>query len=217
MVTGFLGSGKSTFLRNFHFFFPPKAHCRWNRGETGLSLGIPSAPCRETRNTAVVINERGRFLLEGEKKKKFDPYKPDRGETTEEDENYFFRSDPASIFSQENSLYKIVNQLIRENYERIIVETSGLIQPALLNRLVRTLVKLNQRTICYRGMICIIDTLRFLKLFSTAVPVYEQAAYADSFVLSKTDLAEREEVEKIKKLLKTLRPMAPIFLGEWPA
>jgi G3E family GTPase len=46
--------------------------------------------------------------------------------------------------------------------------------------------------------------------------VYEQAAYADAFVLSKIDLAEKEDVEKIKKLLGTLRPGAPIFSGEWP-
>jgi predicted ABC-type ATPase len=82
LVTGFLGSGKSTFLKNFNFFSFQKAHCRWNRDETGVSREMTRP---KTRNTAVVIHDRGQFLLKAEKKKTVDPYQPDRGETAEED------------------------------------------------------------------------------------------------------------------------------------
>ncbi|MDR2494913.1 MAG: hypothetical protein LBD24_06805, partial [Spirochaetaceae bacterium] len=96
----------------------------------------------------------------------------------------------------------------------ILAETAGFTPPALLRELVVCAEARGRGRLRFRGMICVIDTLRFLKLFAAAVSLYEQAASADCFVLSKAALAEPEHIQDIQEILGTIRPLAPVFLLE---
>jgi G3E family GTPase len=206
LITGFLGSGKTTFLENLSLPEPPPPKGK-HRGE----------------GTAVVINEQGRFSLCRSVKHFFSPCtKKHRFSYIPDTHNFIpdiLAEYPMAIreLSQMGpSLMKIMGPLT-SRYDRILVETSGLAPAALIHKMIEAAETQSGSRLKCQGSICIIDALRFLKLFSTVIPLYEQAASADFFVLSKTDLAEKKEVNKIMALLKTIRPAAPILIREDPS
>ncbi|MDR2485293.1 MAG: hypothetical protein LBD55_07855 [Treponema sp.] len=168
LITGFLGSGKTTFLY----------------------AGLETI---EQSRIALICNEQGRFRIKSS--------------------GSFHRFNRSAMGS---SLLKIIDRLLVYGYDYILVETSGFAQPMLLTQLAGKAEKRSRGKLRFRGMICVIDTLRFLKLFAAAVSLHEQAAYADCFVLSKTDLAEPENIQKIKNILKVIRPAAPVFICKKP-
>ncbi|MDR2536587.1 MAG: hypothetical protein LBD29_11220 [Treponema sp.] len=163
LITGFLSSGKTTFLQE---------------GIEGL----------EQSNAAIVINEQGQFKA-----------------------SVGFCNQSSVMGS---SFLTTIDSMLGRHYDYILAETSGLAQPWVLNQLVNDAEQRNLGKLRFRGMICVIDGLRFLKLFSSVVSMYEQAAYADCFVLTKTDLANSEDLIRIKNILRMIRPMAPVFIRE---
>ncbi|MDR1302728.1 MAG: hypothetical protein LBK43_09715 [Treponema sp.] len=166
LVTGFLGSGKTTFLHE-------------------------DIKDTEGKKKVTLLNERGQFQV-----KPADAF-PDSGQ-----------------LSMGSCLLKTINSLLVYGYDYIFVETSGFAQPAVLHQLVTHAAARSHGRLRFRGMICIIDTLRFLKLVATVASLYEQAVYADCFVLSKSELAEPKDLEKIQQTLKEIRPHAPIFIRD---
>jgi Ni2+-binding GTPase involved in maturation of urease and hydrogenase len=164
LVTGFLGSGKTTFLHE-------------------------DIKDTEDKKKVTMLNERGQFQVKSA------------------------GAFPDSYrLSMGSCLLKTINSLLAYRYDYIFVETSGLAQPSVLYQLVTNAAVRSSGRLRFRGMICVIDALRFLKLVSTVASLYEQVVYADCFVLSKSDLAEQKELEKIHQTLQVIRPQAPIFI-----
>jgi G3E family GTPase len=167
VVTGFFGSGKTTFLQE-------------------------DLKDREGLKRVTVFNDQGQFQV-----------------------------NPAGSFSGSyrlsmgSSFLQTIQNLLA--YDYILVETSGLAQASVLHRLGTTAEARSDGRLQFRGMICVIDTLRFLKLISTVASLYEQVIYADCFVLSKIDLAEKKDLPRIQAALKAIRPQAPIFIRDNPA
>jgi G3E family GTPase len=142
----------------------------------------------EEAHAAVVINDHGRFKI------------PSGAHSL------------LNYSGMEGLFLRTLDTLLAHNYRYILTETPGLTQPWVLNHLVNNVERRCNGALRFRGMICIIDALRFLKLFSTVVSLYEQASYADCFVLTKSPLAEPEDVQRIKNILRMIRPSAPVFI-----
>ncbi|MDR1956252.1 MAG: hypothetical protein LBQ30_05295 [Treponema sp.] len=121
-------------------------------------------------------------------------------------------SPPSYQLSMGSSLLKTIHSLY--GYDYIFVETAGLAQPSVLYQLVTNAETHSHGRLRFLGMICVIDTLRFLKLVSTVASLYEQVVYADCFVLSKIDLAGKKDLQKIQDTLSLIRPQAPIFIQD---
>ncbi|MDR1029505.1 MAG: hypothetical protein LBL76_01375 [Treponema sp.] len=168
LVTGFLGSGKTTFLHE-------------------------DIKDTEAQKKVTLLNERGQFQV-----KPSDAF-PD-----------------SYKLSMGSCLLKTINSLLVYGYDYIFVETSGFAQASVLHQLVTHAAARSHGRLRFRGMICIIDALRFLKLVATVASLYEQVIYADCFVLSKSDLAEQQDLEKIQETLQVMRPQAPIFIRDRP-
>ncbi|MDR2797377.1 MAG: hypothetical protein LBB80_03450 [Treponema sp.] len=166
VVTGFFGSGKTTFLQE-------------------------DIKDREGLKRVTVFNEQGQFQVK-----------------------------PAGSFpgflSMGSCFLKTIHSLLAYGYDYILVETSGLAEPSVLKQLVISAEARSSGRLQFRGMICVIDTLRFLKLISTMTSLYEQVIYADCFVLSKIDLAEEKDLHRIQTTLKAMRPQVPIFIRDRP-
>ncbi|MDR0722823.1 MAG: hypothetical protein LBF75_08575 [Treponema sp.] len=168
VVTGFFGSGKTTFLQE-------------------------DLKDREGLKRVTVFNEQGQFQVKTA--------------------GSFPGSYPLSMGS---SFLQTIHSLLAYGYDYILVEASGLAQPAVLNQLITNAEAQSGGRLQFRGMICVIDTLRFLKLISTVMLLYEQVSYADCFVLSKIDLAETTDLHTIQTTLKVMRPHVPIFIRDRP-
>jgi len=110
----------------------------------------------------------------------------------------------ASFLSAMESLSKL-------DLEYIFVETSGLAKPSTLGEVVREAETRCPDGVAYAGSICVVDATRFLALRSVATVIDEQVAFADRFVITKTESAGAATVQTVRETLAGIRPGAPII------
>jgi len=95
--------------------------------------------------------------------------------------------------------------------EYLLVETSGLAHPETLNPVLQAIDDQVGDRVEYRGMICVIDSVDFPDLVQVLKPVEEQVIRSDVILINKTDLVDRESVEKIEALVKDMHPGSTLY------
>mgnify|MGYP000309578950 CR=1 FL=1 len=110
------------------------------------------------------------------------------------------------------SFLNTLKSLLALDVAAIFVETSGLAKPYTLRELVEEAEKRTNGLVKFKGMVCVIDAVRFLKLRSVVKALDEQVFYSDRFILTKADLVEAETVERIIRVLKELKPNGEITI-----
>ena len=178
LITGFLGAGKTTFLRRFLHLFP---------GE----------------NLRLIINEFGAQGVDGELLSDL------RATLREISGGSVFCACRLDQFEKEL-------MACRED-ETILVEASGLSDPTGVRQLLGQTERFPQ--IEYMGGICLVDAVRFPKVYATARSCVRQLAASDMVLLNKVDRATPEQLEATRSLILGQRPEIPIIetsYGEIP-
>ena len=97
-------------------------------------------------------------------------------------------------------------------FERIVIETTGLADPAPILQTLMTDPVITAR-LRLDGVIAVIDAATGLKTLERHAEAAKQAAIADRLLLSKIDLASKTAIAKLKQRLQQLNPAAPILLA----
>ena len=169
LITGFLGAGKTTFLRRF-------------------------LPLFSGEKIRLIINEFGEAGVDGSLLKELSP-------VLEEISG-------GSVFCacRLDQFEKALSQCGRD--ETILVEASGLSDPTGVRRLFAKTIRFPHIT--YMGGICLVDAVRFPKVYATARSSVRQLAASDVVVLNKIDKASPEQLEKTRGLILGQRPDIPV-------
>jgi len=95
-------------------------------------------------------------------------------------------------------------------FRRVVIETTGLADPASILHAVMTHPYLVQR---YRldGVVTLVDAVNGGATLDQHREAVKQAAIADRIALSKTDLAASEAIAALRARLKRLNPAAPVL------
>jgi len=95
-------------------------------------------------------------------------------------------------------------------FRRVVIETTGLADPAAVLHAVMTHPYLVQR---YRldGVVTLVDAVNGRATLDEHREAVKQAAIADRLVLAKTDLAGAEDVAALRARLAALNPAAPVL------
>jgi G3E family GTPase len=95
-------------------------------------------------------------------------------------------------------------------FRRVVIETTGLADPAAVLHAVMTHPYLVQR---YRldGVVTLVDAVNANATLDEHREAVKQAAIADRLVLAKTDLAGAEDVAALRARLAALNPAAPVL------
>lgn len=167
LITGFLGAGKTTFLKQFVRIF---SYSRMH----------------------IIVNEFGKEGVDGELIREL-------GITLDEINN-------GSIFCacRLDKFEEVLQKALKESPEVIIVEASGLSDPTNVKKILNQTDKF--QNVEYKGCICLVDAMQFLKVYETAVVVKKQLNVSDLILLNKVDLATEEQAEKVRRVLKMHRP-----------
>ena len=98
----------------------------------------------------------------------------------------------------------------RCNFRRVLLETTGLADPAPV---LHTVMSHPYLLLRYRldGVVTVVDAVNGETTLDTHVEAVKQAAVADRIVLAKTDLADATQRERILARLRALNPAAPIL------
>ncbi|MGN0999814.1 MAG: CobW family GTP-binding protein [Faecousia sp.] len=170
LITGFLGAGKTTFLRQFLSLFP-------------------------SEKIRLIINEFGQEGIDG---------------TLLSDLDAVMREiSGGSVFCacRMDQFETALQQCGTE--DTILVEASGLSDPTGVRRLFAQTDRFPH--IQYMGAVCLVDAVRFPKVYATARSAVRQLAASDVVLLNKADRATARQLAHTRELIRGQRPDIPIL------
>ena len=173
LITGFLGSGKTTFLHKLVRLFPD-------------------------RRLAIVVNEFGKVGVDGVLLSDL------KAELIEINNGSIFCSCRLEQF--EEGIASLLT--LDEPPELIFVEASGLSDPTAVRSILTQSVKF--ASLDYAGAICLIDAVRFQKVYQTARVCRMQLAVADLVLINKCDLAAPQQLAEIRDAAEAQKPGRPV-------
>ena len=172
LVTGFLGAGKTTFLKNFISLFADQ-------------------------RIQLIINEFGQEGVDGALLSDL------RAHLDEIAGGSVFCSCRLDQFE------KVLRQSADIDADVILVEASGLSDPTGVRKLFSQTDRFPN--IDYCGALCLVDAVRFPKLYATARTCVKQIAASDVAVVNKTDIATPDQLDKTLSLIRGQRPQMPVI------
>jgi len=172
LITGFLGAGKTTFLKNFITLF------------TGKRIQLIVNEFGREGVDGTLLSELGAFLQEISGGSVFCSCRLDQFET-------------------------VLRRSADLNADVILVEASGLSDPTGVRRLFSQTDRFPH--IEYQGAVCLIDAVRFPKIYATARSCVKQLAASDIAVVNKVDAATPEQLSATLELIMGQRPEMPIL------
>lgn len=172
LITGFLGAGKTTFLKTFIRLF------------AGQKIQL-------------IVNEFGKEGVDG-------ALLSDLGA-------YLQEISGGSVFCscRLDQFEKVLRESAEIDADVILVEASGLSDPTGVRRLFSQTDRFAH--IEYMGGVCLIDAVRFPKLYATARTCVKQLASSDVAVVNKIDRASEEQLAQTLSLVRGQRPDMPII------
>ncbi|MEO1330110.1 MAG: GTP-binding protein [Pseudomonadota bacterium] len=170
-------------------------------GKTTLLNRILSDP--EFRDTAVVVNEFGEIAV-------------DHDLIATADESLLATTSGCLCCTVQGDVRDTVRMLLDRRsagetpaFERLVIETTGLADPAPVVQTLMTDPDLLART-AFNGVVTLVDALHGDAALDRFPEARRQAAIADLILLSKTDLAEDPaSIRDVERLLQRLQALAP--------
>lgn len=102
--------------------------------------------------------------------------------------------------------------ILEQKPDLIFVEASGLSDPTAVKSILGREV---YRELEYAGAICLVDGVRFHKVYQTARVCRMQLAISDMILINKADKATREQMDAITTVVKAQRPGRPVHETEF--
>lgn len=167
LITGFLGAGKTTFLKRFIRLFAG-------------------------RKMQLIVNEFGNEGVDGSLLAALGAY--------------LNEISGGSVFCscRMDQFEKVLRQSASIHPDVILVEASGLSDPTGVRKLFAQTDRFPD--IQYQGAICLVDAVRFPKLYSTARTCVKQLAAGDVIVVNKVDRASDAQRAQTLALIRGQRP-----------
>jgi G3E family GTPase len=127
------------------------------------------------------------------------------------DEEVFEMNNGCVCCTVRGDLIRVLSGLMKrkDNYDAIIVETTGLADPGpvaqtfFMDEDVQARTRLDSVT-------TLVDAKHVMQRLDDSHEAREQVAFADQIILNKTDLVDEAELAKVEARLRNLNPLAPI-------
>lgn len=169
LITGFLGSGKTTFLNN------QLAH--------------------SNKRVGVLMNEFGKISMDTL--------------AIETDDVDLLELKNGSIFCAclKDQFISGLAELVKRSLDIIYIEGSGLADPSDMGKVMEVLSKeVDSQDFEFKGTICLVDGLFFRRIFGKMISVGKQIVHSHHVLINKTDLIDKEELDKIITTIKGINP-----------
>lgn len=98
---------------------------------------------------------------------------------------------------------------VEADTDLVLVEASGLSDPTGVRRLFADQNRFPN--IEYAGAVCMVDAVRFPKVYAKSRACLRQVSASDIALINKTDLASRQQLEKTRELIRGHRPDMPVL------
>lgn len=121
--------------------------------------------------------------------------------------------DNGSIFCscRSDQFLEGLKELAKFNLDILFVESSGISDPAPMERNLKVLSKLIGNVYQYEGNICVIDSINIRDSLQVLESVRRQIEYSNIILLNKMDLISSEEGNSLKKMIGKINPHVNII------
>lgn len=99
--------------------------------------------------------------------------------------------------------------ILEQKPDLIFVEASGLSDPTAIRGILQ---REAYSELEYAGAICLVDAVRFHKVYETARVCRMQLAISDLVLINKADLADTAQIDAIMEVVKGQKPERPVFV-----
>ena len=164
-------------------------------GKTTLLNRILSEP--HGRRYAVVVNEFGEIGI-------------DNHLVVNADEEVFEMNNGCICCTVRGDLIRIIGGLMkRKDFDGIIVETTGLADPAPVAQTFFVDDEVRERA-ALDGIVTVVDAKHILRRLEDSHEAEEQVAFADLILLNKTDLVDEATLDVVEARIRAMNPFAVI-------
>jgi G3E family GTPase len=154
------------------------------------------------RRYAIIVNEFGEIGI-------------DNDLILNTDEELFEMNNGCICCTVRGDLIRTLHGLLakRDNFDAIIVETTGLADPGPVAQTFFVDQSLQAKTFL-DSVTTVVDAKHILLRLADSREAVEQIAFADQIVLNKTELVSEQELRGIEARLKKINPLAPIHRAQ---
>ncbi len=167
-------------------------------GKTTLLSGLLTSTFFQNKKVALLINDFGALPVDATLIPKGD--------------HYIAKINKGNIFCVcvKTDLLKSFEYIVSEiNPDYLLIEATGVAEPSDFSSLLQTDFLKEKFETC--STVCVVDALNFPKLSKILTALSVQVRVADSVIINKTDLVNKDAVSKIKKSVSEINPNAGIY------
>lgn len=177
ILTGFLGSGKTTVLLKI------LEHLK------GQRVGI-------------IQNEFGKLSIDGK--------------ILRDDEIQMVEINRGSIFCSclKLSFVNALAEMLEQNFDYLFVESSGWGDPSNVEEILKAVEIVANRSYNFQGVICLVDAVNFMEQLEDEECAYRQLKHCHLAVVTKTDIAEDEQIRLVEEKIREINPVCKIIYSE---
>lgn len=103
---------------------------------------------------------------------------------------------------------RTLKALSEQPIDLLFIENSGMADPSSINRTLTGLAPYLPRPYEYRGSLCVVDSLTFLRYADMFMPVKNQILASSLVLINKTDLCDAATLEQVTAKVNALNPDA---------
>lgn len=174
LISGFLGSGKTTFLKDIL-----------------ENLG--------SKKVGVLINEFSNIGIDGR--------------LIERKGLQLIEINNGSIFCSclKGDFIHALIELSKLELDTLLIENSGMADPSNIHQILDEVEDRLEKKYIYKGAVCILDSVNFLKQVQVLTPIQNQVAASNFIVINKIDMVNQFTINDIEKKIKEINPSAYIY------
>lgn len=103
-----------------------------------------------------------------------------------------------------------LSEMAQLEFDKLFVESSGLGDPSNVEEILKAAEMVSGKTYNFRGVICFVDGVNFLKQLDDLETVHRQLKHCHLAVITKTDLVSAEEVDNLYNVIRKINPVCKI-------
>ena len=102
-------------------------------------------------------------------------------------------------------------EMAQQDFEYLFVESSGWGDPSNVQEILEAAKVVANKEYDFKGVICFVDAMNFLEQVKDEETAYRQLKHCNLAVITKTDLADEEQIQKVKDKIREINPVCEIL------
>ena len=104
-------------------------------------------------------------------------------------------------------------EMSKQDFEYLFVESSGWGDPSNVNEILEAARVVSDKEYDFKGVLCFVDAVNFLEQVKDEETTYRQLKHCHLAIITKTDLADEEQIQKVTQQIRDINPVCEILIS----